>query len=53
MRACKELGVKRDIQMNKSANCWPSKFPTTNTLTAAEFTTTTAEEISFSMTKTF
>ena len=53
MRACKGLGVKRDIQMNKSANCWPSKFPTTNTLTAAEFTTTTAEEISFSMTKTF
>ena len=25
------------------------KFPTTNTLTAAEFTTTTAEEISFSI----
>ena len=53
MTTCKRPTVKRDIQLSKSANCWLLKSPTTNTLTAAEFTTTTAEEISFSMTKTF
>lgn len=53
MTTCKRPTVKRDIQLSKSANCWLLKSPTTNTLTAAEFTTTTAEEISFLMTKTF
>lgn len=53
MTDCKRRIVKRDIQMSKSANCWFSKSPTTNTLTAVVFTTTTAAAISCLMMKRF